>query len=455
MKKRISRVGCILILMTIVLSVCGIASYAQEEAEVNFTYMLTAEGEAVITGGMVEGHLTIPGKINGYRVAGIEEEASLGKKIASLTLEEGIRYIEKGAFSGCVSLDEVHLPETLQYIGEQAFFQAERLKTITIPEATLYVGSQAFGECRELKEIHFPQTAIVDEYAFEESGWQQWRDRGIFVIRGSTLIEVKNSMGEILEIPYGITAIEEWALGFYKGIYSEERVIQYEEVRMPSTLVYLGTGGEGGKSGVFRGAQIKKINIPDGVEVIPSDAFASSALEEISISSFSKLKIIDAKAFFCSELRGIHLPDGLEVIRENAFAHCNNLKTITIPSTVNAIRGHAFYDCINLEEVIFEEGLETIVGNSFQDCHSIQRLQYPESLKWISTPIYDMEGLERIYIPEKTKVVDDLFTHSKVAEYSVVEFDGIVYGQSGSVAQEEAKEAGLSFVEISKGEEMP
>lgn len=71
-EKSISIIGCILIFMTIVLSVYGIASYAQEESEVNFTYTLTAEGEAAITGGMVEEHLTIPGNIDGYRVVGIE-----------------------------------------------------------------------------------------------------------------------------------------------------------------------------------------------------------------------------------------------------------------------------------------------------------------------------------------------------------------------------------------------
>lgn len=58
----------------------------------------------------------------------------------------GVCYIDKSAFTNCVSLKEVYVPDTVGYIGEWAFANCASLERISIPRET-FVDRNAFNEC--------------------------------------------------------------------------------------------------------------------------------------------------------------------------------------------------------------------------------------------------------------------------------------------------------------------
>ena len=59
-------------------------------------------------------------------VTTITEKAFNNCNIETLTLEEGLRYIGRGAFSGC-NLSEIIIPQTVEFIDKEVFYRNKRL----------------------------------------------------------------------------------------------------------------------------------------------------------------------------------------------------------------------------------------------------------------------------------------------------------------------------------------
>ena len=74
-------------------------------------------------------------QVNGYTFEGL-------KGLKEVTLSEGLETIQTEAFKD-TGIETIVLPETLQTIGAKAF-QSEALKEITVPESVTRIGGQAF-----------------------------------------------------------------------------------------------------------------------------------------------------------------------------------------------------------------------------------------------------------------------------------------------------------------------
>lgn len=409
--------------------------------ETLFTYAATAEGEAVITGcSMNVEEIVIPLEINGIPVVGISENAFMNRNdIRKVDVKEsGVRYIMAGAFAGCTQLEEIELNEKLQYIGDGAFLGDAALKEARMPDSVLYIGEGAFRDCKELGVIEFPQTAHVDAYAFEGSAWQDRRDGQGLKIRGSELVGITDCGSDILEVPYGITAIGE---DLEKNSQDGEQGLEYEEIHLPDTLTELGMG-------CFKGAQIGTIRIPSGVRQISREAFAEADIGEIGLPH--GLEVIEKYAFVGAGLGEIALPDTLQVIEDGAFMDCGNLQKITIPGSVCFIADSAFGSCNSLTEVIFEEGIEALDIGAFSHCENLERLQLPESLKYIEGETFSY-AMQRMYIPSgTTEIGERVFRAFQSYGHPIT-----VYGQRGSRAEEVAADFQMNFVEAESGDEMP
>ena len=75
-------------------------------------------------------------QVNGYTFEGL-------KNLKSVTLQEGLETIKTEAFKG-TGIETFVLPETVTAIEARAF-QSEALKEITVPESVTRIGSQAFS----------------------------------------------------------------------------------------------------------------------------------------------------------------------------------------------------------------------------------------------------------------------------------------------------------------------
>ena len=76
----------------------------------------------------------------------------------------------------------------------------------------------------------------------------------------------------------------------------------------------------------FKFKSLKKVILPDTIEIIENGAFEESGIEEIDI------------------------PFKVKSIPENAFKNCKNLKKVIIPNNVEIIYATAFTNCDNLKE---------------------------------------------------------------------------------------------------------
>lgn len=437
----------IIITLFTIIQKSALIVFASDKREVSLTYIITAEEEAVITGGETEfEELIIPAYIDRYPVIGIDKEAYCNRTdIKKLVVNPKIRYIAENAFAGCSNLEAIELNEGLQYIGNGAFSDNFGLKEISIPESVLYIGENAFANCTNLNRIHLEQStyanAHIDAYAFEGSAWQNKRDKEMFKIRGSHLIKAQTGKDVIVEIPYGITAIDgcSYITGYGEAVVEQDKIFQ--EIKFPDTLVDIGESS-------FNCVQIKELCLPPYITEINRRVFQGAELESIYLPQ--KLLSIHSYAFLSSSIKNIKLPDSLKAIETGAFMECSDLTKIVIPSSVRCIYSYAFEKCNNLSEVYFGEGLEIIYADAFAYCESLERIQYPESLKTILYDTYSA-ALKRIYIPKGTVNIDDnlFYYFQKYGNFITV------YVQEGSRAEEVAKAYDMEFVIVNSGDEMP
>lgn len=77
--------------------------------------------------------------------------------LRSVTFEQGITTLAKGAFTNCTSLAEIVLPEGITELPTYVF-QNTALETITLPASVTNVNSNAFAGCSNLTEIRYDGT---------------------------------------------------------------------------------------------------------------------------------------------------------------------------------------------------------------------------------------------------------------------------------------------------------
>jgi hypothetical protein len=111
------------------------------ESVATFTYTLSAEGNAIITGYTGDDEtLVFPTSIDGHCVTEIADSAI-----------------------ACTS-KEIIIPETITKIGWFAFSECTKLKSITIPQSVTKIGYSAFGNNRSVT-IYCERNSFAQGYA--------------------------------------------------------------------------------------------------------------------------------------------------------------------------------------------------------------------------------------------------------------------------------------------------
>ena len=231
------------------------------------------------------------------------------KGLELISLPESLSKISASSFSGCEKLFEITLPKDLQTIEFKAFLGCSKLKTVHIPAKVETIGDAAFGDCGSLTSI------TVDD------------NNANFEVANYCLVNKSNANNHKL----------------LQGFSSSSTI--------PEGVKTLGQY-------CFAGKNIKTIDIPKEVTDIPSNAFSSSSLTQISFPSDSELaSLTDACFMNCSKLAAIDLPSKLTTIGTFIFSG-SGLENVTIPKSVNTIQTHAFGDMKKLKTVTFEKRVD-------------------------------------------------------------------------------------------------
>ena len=318
-------------------------------------------------------------------VTEIGEKAFSGcKQLTRVVLPKNLKIIPDCCFEN-TALSEISLPEVLEEIGVKAFecqyyeningivHITSKLSSIVVPNSVKNIGNRAFYGRENLKYITLPDT--VEEFGeetFHETKWYNEHPDGMVLL-----------------------GVGECYLYEYKGEIPGDGVID----TLPSNI-------KGLCPYAFRGTNLTKIVIPDGVKFLGEFALAyAENLSEVVLPS--DLETIKSLTFAgATGLKNITLPQNLKTIESSAFTG-SGLERIVIPETVTVIERLAFYDCKALAEVILPSTLTRIERNTFSGTKSLKAIVLPESLTYIGESAFYGSGIEKITVQKHVKTIEN------------------------------------------------
>lgn len=293
--------------------------------------------------------VTIPSKIDGYTVTGVENMDT--SHIKKIVMPDTVTYIGECAFGDyddSVPLEEVVLSKNLKTIGPSAFRNCYDLKSIDIPESVTEIEDRAFLSCYSLNNISVSQNTNFGDSAFGDGIWNSipalsedydaWlydENTSDFFVWNGCLFAYRGS-SKTPVIPSGVCGIGDW---------------------------------------VFQSSDITAVTIPEGVRYISYGAFQK-----------------------CTSLKSVKFPNSLQKIGGEAFEDCTALSSVTFGSGLKSIEYGGFSYCEALKKVVLPEGLEKLDG-AFYGCYNLENITFPSSLSEIDSErsaIYDTKWYENI-----------------------------------------------------------
>lgn len=315
-----------------------------------YTYRFLTENTIAITDyNGYDTEVTIPSKIDGYTVTGVENMDT--SNVRKIVMPDTVTYIGESAFadsSDGVPLEEVVLSKNLKTIGPWAFSGCFELKSIDIPESVNEIENGAFSGCYSLKNFNVSQNTNFGDRVFGENMW---------------------SSIKALSDDYNTWLYDDNASDFFvwNGCLFAYRGSSKTPV-IPS-----GVCGIGDK--VFENSDITGVTIPEGVRYINNGAFKN-----------------------CTSLKNVKIPKSVQKIGGYAFYECSSLSSVTFSVGLKSIEDNAFGYCEALKKVVLPEGLEKLDG-AFYGCYNLENITFPSSLSEIDperSAIYDTKWYENI-----------------------------------------------------------
>lgn len=352
--------------------------------------------------------------------------------ITSITVSEGVTYIEMCAFSNCPDLRELHLPSTLMYIGDaeaNIISGSNNIEVITIPKNAEYF--YVDGNC--LIEKKTGTLALGCKTSVIPTGGSV-KEIGRCAFQSNP--NVKN-----IVLPEGITKIDELAFAGCKNLKS---------IVFPKSLTEIGPWA-------FQNCtSLEKVNLTEKVTVIYYEAFHNctklaevvlpGSLEKIYWSSFglcpalNEIKYLGTKAEWNSvdidiswntgsAITVIHCSDGDVNLRDHDGTQglvykfsadgkyailvgsvSGTDKRIVVATTYNGvpvkkIGSRAFAGNASLTEIVIPEGVTVIENEAFYVC-GLQKVTLPSTLEWIQDMAFARcSKLAQINIPDGVREI--------------------------------------------------
>lgn len=292
------------------------------------------------------GHLSILPTLNYVKVTRIGWEAFRNcKELTSVTIPEGVTYIDGRAFDLCDGLKSVTLPSSLKVVGFAAFGKCVGLKSVAIPEGVTSIEMDAFNGCSGLESVVIPNSVThIGERAF--LGCQELTS---------------------VTIPAKVTSIGEGAF----GCGSKLKQINLAAGNQSFTLV----------DGVLYKKDMSVLLACPGIMT--------------SVAIPSGVTKIGAFAFRgCNALTSVAIPEGVTSIQWCAFMECGGLKSVTIPASVKVIGPEVFKDCVELASVTMRGERPDAKSSIFRGCGKLKSIHVPANAKswagmkeWLGIPL--------------------------------------------------------------------
>ncbi len=445
-KRILSVILCIVILLTVVMSVPITASAADYNFEIDGVRYAEIDEQSVEVVGynssVLPEDLVVPATVEGKNVTRIAFPGFSDAKIKSVVLPEtlteidrygfhscsrlakftslgGLTYIRSYAFQGCFALKELNLPDSLVAIDSEAFLTCKSLESFKFPKNFEHIGSGAFRGCVSLKEVTINSTMqTIGTGAFKDLASLKkviFEERTTPITIGFSAFKNCRGLTDFDFSCVGSIQHEGFAdcTGFTSIVLPEDANITLD-------------------AGAFKGcSNIKTVKFPDYINKIPDSCFADctslesietadlieignyafsncARLKDISFAKYNNLSWIGSKAFYNCELISEISLDKAKSVLSSAFENCYNLSKVTFGENLDSIGEKAFYNCYHLTEV-YLPCIGYINEQAFENCYNLSKVTLIGGLKTIGErAFFNCFSLYDIYIPKTVEYIGSM-----------------------------------------------
>lgn len=332
------------------------------------------------------------------RVEKIGFRAFYGSNITAADLSN-VDSIPDQAFMQCYALSDLKLSDKLYYVGGNAFGGCESLGSVVLPESLGYIGVYAFVSSG-LKNIesHLPATCEIEKDAFE---WTPWYETNV---KENEILYLGNAAIKYYYQDNPVVA-EKWVLREGTENIANEMVTEryrdyfanLKTIVLPSTIKRIGER--------FCPAYVEKCDLPDGIEIIGSEAFQSTKLKSITVPASVRQIGYSAFANNSSLISVVYNASGEWEKDYNyaknigLFEFCTGLEKVTIGKDVKFFPESMFAGCSALVKLNFEanSALESIGDYAFSGCTALKNISLPYTLNYIANNAFNGCKLKSIY----------------------------------------------------------
>lgn len=277
------------------------------------------------------------------------------------------------------------------------FYGNKTIRSMVIPSSTKVIGGNAFREMRLMySTLEIPEgvtTLHGGSFSYNEYN-------GVELILPSTLDTIYDAFRDCqykceLKLTDNIKYIGEDAFVGCPNFYGVFHI--------PAHLTELNRGMFAGlgRDGSFTG----ELEIPQGLSVIPYNAFCVSLKNRVPLRLPQGVKRIETQPF--PLLSSIHFNDDLEVIGNAAFYNANLHFSVEFPASLREIGETAFLESSLEGEVVIPEQCLTIGSNAFS-YNEITKITLPSKLEEIPRGLCSSNScLREVNIPQYVDYIGD------------------------------------------------
>lgn len=308
------------------------------------------------------------------------------RQMERIIVPEGVKHIERWAFSGCFNLKEISLPVSLEGMGYGMFNDCMSLESVTIPRNVSeiqgynsgYYGN-LFSGCYNLREVKVDKR----NRTFDS------RDNCNAIIHSKTDVLVAGCGASF--IPEGVKAIGDFA---FEGS-------SLPAIHIPKSVRSIGNG-------VFVDCRsLSAISVDPANPVYNSKDDCNAILETASarlvqgcsrtvIPSDTK-EIADSAFYVIRNLPPLLvIPEGVEVIGQEAFRG-SNLNFVQLPSTLKRIKKEAFFGCKQLYYVDMSRCSPQVDWWAFYGCESLNYVNMSSTPGKIDEDAFSRTPFEKLW----------------------------------------------------------
>jgi hypothetical protein len=444
----------------------------------------------------------------------IQESAFESSTLQAICILGPVKTIGEGAFRSCSGLNKVTFERNSQLeIIEKSVFESSALQAICIPNQVKVIREGAFRACSALKAVTFEANSrieTIEKWAFADCSFR-------YIALPKTL---KSFAGNAVQnVPLESISIASDSpyfriLSSYVAGPAGKSIIRYfgpssvPVVWIPSSIEVIceacfatplcppevrfdpGWRFPAIGPGAFACGRMKRIVIPNCVEVIDNECFQGASVEIVTFEpkcglvrmgcrAFQKssikcitipasVAVIGDCCFSDSELQDLTFEEGakLERIGEAAFSSCS-MKSVTIPGSVGAIGASGFCSCQSLEKIDFESssrlaviastcfkssGLKvfivpnsvtTLKNESFSECPSLYKVmtQCESDLKRIEETCFSKTPLITISLPSAIAFIGN----NAIPAHCSIQIIGSVSRELAGWIKRHEKDASIQF----------